>query len=42
MINSKTKMKGLVTVTVRDRNGKVKYFKNGFWRRLLNLPENAL
>ena len=42
MINSKTKMKGLVTVTVRDRNGKVKYFKNGFWRRLLNLPERPM
>ena len=30
MINSKGKVKGLVTVTVRDCNGHVKYFKNGF------------
>ena len=42
MINSKTKMKGLVTVTVRYRNGKVKCVKNGFWRRLLNLPERPM
>ena len=34
MISSKGKIKGLVTVTVRDCNGHVKYFKNGFWRRL--------
>ena len=28
MINSKGRMKGLVTVTVKDANGNVKYFKN--------------
>ena len=42
MISSKGKIKGLVTVTVRDCNGHVKYFKNGFWRRLLNLPERPM
>ena len=42
MINSRGKIKGLVTVTVRDRNGHVRYFKNGFWRRLLKLPERPM
>ena len=42
MINSKGKVRGMVTVTVRDCNGKVKYYKNGFWRRLLNLPERPM
>ena len=32
MITSKGKFKGLVTVTVRDCNGRIKYYKNGFWR----------
>lgn len=30
MIASKGKVKGLVTVTAKDCNGNVKYFKNGF------------
>ena len=42
MISSKGKMKGLVTVTIRDANGNVKYFKNGFWRNLLRLKERPM
>ena len=42
MISSKPKKKGLVTVTVRDRNEKVKYFKNEFWKRHLNLPGRSM
>ena len=42
MINSKGKVRGMVTVTVRDCNGKIKYYKNGFWRKLLNLPERPM
>ena len=37
MISSKGKVKGLVTVTVRDCNGNVKYFKNGFCSSLLRM-----
>lgn len=42
MINSKSKVKGQVTVTVKDCNGKVKYYKNGFWRTLFNLPKRPM
>ena len=42
MINSKGKVRGLVTVTVRDCNGHVKYFKNGFWRNLFKLKERPM
>ena len=42
MINSKGKVKGLVTVTVRDANGNVKYFKNGFWRTLFRMKERPM
>ena len=42
MISSKGKVRGLVTVTVRDCNGNVKYYKNGFWRRVLRLPEKPM
>ena len=42
MIASKGKLKGLVTVTVRDCNGHVKYFKNGFWRNLFKLKERPM
>ena len=42
MISSKGKIRGMVTVTVRDCNGKIKYYKNGFWRRVLGLPEKPM
>ena len=42
MITSKGKFKGLVTVTVRDCNGHIKYYKNGFWRSLLRLPRKPM
>ena len=42
MINSKGRMKGLVTVTVKDANGNVKYFKNSFWRRMLGLKPRPM
>ncbi len=42
MVFSKGKFKGLVTVTVKDRNGNVRYFKNGFWRRVLGLKERPM
>lgn len=42
MISSKGKVRGLVTVTVRDCNGNVKYYKNGFWRRVLRLPAKPM
>ena len=42
MITSKGKFKGLVTVTVRDCNGRIKYYKNGFWRSLLRLPQRPM
>ena len=42
MIASKGKVKGLVTVTVRDCNDNVKYFKNGFWRSLLRMKERPM
>lgn len=42
MISSKGKVRGLVTVTVRDCNGHVKYFKNGFWRNLFKLKERPM
>ncbi len=42
MISSKGKVRGQITVTVRDCNGKVKYYKNGFWRRIMNLPERPM
>lgn len=42
MITSKGKFKGLVTVTVRDCNGHIKYYKNGFWRSLLRLPQRPM
>ena len=42
MIASKGKIRGLVTVTVRDGNGHIKYYKNGFWRRILRLPRKPM
>ncbi|MBR4791769.1 MAG: hypothetical protein IK024_12830 [Treponema sp.] len=42
MISSKGKVRGQITVTVRDCNGKVKYYKNGFWRTLFNLPRKPM
>ncbi len=42
MVFSKGKFKGLVTVTVKDSNGNVRYFKNGFWRRILGLKERPM
>ena len=42
MISSKGKLKGLVTVTVRDCNGHVKYYKNGFWRSLFRMKERPM
>ena len=42
MISSKGKVRGLVTVTVRDCNGHVKYFKNGFLRNLFKLKERPM
>lgn len=42
MINSRGKIKGFVTVTVKDSNGNVKYYKNGFWRRLFRLPKKSM
>lgn len=42
MISSKGKVRGLVTVTVRDCNGHVKYFKNGFWRTLFRMKERPM
>ena len=42
MITSKGKFNGLVTVTVRDCNGRIKYYKNGFWRSLLRLPKRPM
>ena len=42
MITSKGKFKGLVTVTVRDCNGRIKYYKNGFWRSFLRLPQRPM
>ena len=42
MISSKGKMKGMVTVTVRDANGNIKYYKNGFWRNLLRMKEKPM
>lgn len=42
MISSKGKVRGLVTVTVRDCNGNVKYFKNGFWRTLFRMKERPM
>lgn len=42
MITSKGKFKGLVTVTVCDCNGHIKYYKNGFWRSLLRLPRKPM
>ena len=42
MISSKGKVRGLVTVTIRDCNGHVKYFKNGFWRTLFRMKERPM
>lgn len=42
MISSKGKVRGLVTVTVRDCNGHVKYFKNGFLRTLFRMKERPM
>ena len=42
MINSKGKVRGMVTVTVRDCNGNVKYVKNGFLRNVLRLKEKPM
>ena len=42
MIISKGKFKGLVTVTVCDCNGHIKYYKNGFWRSLFRLPQRPM
>ena len=42
MISSKGKVRGLVTVTVRDCNGHVKYFKNGFWRTLFRMKKRPM
>ncbi len=42
MINSRGKVRGLVTVTVRDCNGNIKYFKNGFWRTLFRMKERPM
>ena len=42
MISSKGKLKGLVTVTVRDCNGHVKYYKNSFWRSLFRMKERPM
>ena len=42
MISSKGKLKGLVTVTVRDCNGHVKYYKNEFWRSLFRMKERPM
>ena len=42
MISSKGKMKGMVTITVRDANGNIKYYKNGFWRNLLRMKQKPM
>ena len=42
MVNSKGKLKGMVTVTVRDCNGHVKYYKNGFWRSFFRMKERPM
>ncbi len=42
MISSKGKMKGMVTITVRDANGNIKYYKNGFLRNLLRMKEKPM
>lgn len=42
MISSKGKVNGMVTVTVRDCNGNVKYRKNGFLRNVLRLKPKPM
>ena len=42
MIDSKGKIKGMVTVTVRDCNCNIKYYKNGFWRNILRLKQKPM
>ena len=42
MIDSKGKIRGMVTVTVRDCNGNIKYYKNGFWRNVLRLKQKPM
>ncbi len=42
MIDSKGKIRGMVTVTVRDCNGNIKYYKNGFWRNVLSLKKKPM
>lgn len=42
MILSKGKLKGMVTVTVKDCNGHIRYYKNGFWRTLFRMKERPM
>ena len=42
MFREKTKVKGMVTFTVFDSNGKIKEYKRGLLRRALNLPARKM
>ena len=42
MINSSNRLKGMVTVTVLDENGKVKKIPNNLIRKLFRLPEKEM
>lgn len=42
MINSSNRLKGMVTVTVLDKNGKVKKIPNNLIRKLFRLPEKEM
>ena len=42
MIFDKNKVRGMVTVTVRDKNGNIKCFERSLWRRMFGLKARPM